>query len=322
MAAGVALLSSCDKEPAVGTTLYPEKDVYGTVEAYIDNRCFFPKNEISTKLVQTGVGGSLKSGMETVRIKVELTNPAPQDLSFTMEVNGSYFKDENMEETVLDASSISFMRNKVIVKSGAYASDEAFEFMLDTENSQALKEFSGSAVVALGLKSEEGLKIIEGYDTYIWRVSKEVTNINAEGSLEGKTEIDVNTYVVKAGFYGSVTNDLSDSDNETFAYGGTGSSVKVEFNEETEIIGLSITPMCYFGSWGMSCSKIDIHGGLTQDSLTRIGESVNPLEMPVDFTPWGTAFYSPVKVKYLTIYLQANYGMGSNVGLTEIRFYK
>lgn len=322
LSAGLAFLISCDKEPAVGTTLYPEKDIYGNVEAYIDNRCFFPKNEISTKLIQAGIGGSLKSGMEKVSIKVELTNPATQDLDFTLEVDDAHFKDEEMPATVLDAYAINFIRNRVTVKAGSRASEEAFEFMLDTENSQMLKDFTDEAIITLRLKSSQNVQTIEGYDTYIWRVSKEVTNIDADGSLEGRTEIDVSSYIVKAGFYGSVTDALSDSDTDTFSYGAIGATVKVEFNEEVDIIGLSISPMFYFGEWGMSCSKIDIYGGLSPDSLTRIGESVNPLEMPVDFTPWGTTFYSPVKVKFLTIYLQANYGMGTNIGLTELRFYK
>lgn len=52
-------LVACDNEPEVGSTLYPENDNSASVKAFIDNRCFYPKNSIETNIVQTSDGENL-----------------------------------------------------------------------------------------------------------------------------------------------------------------------------------------------------------------------------------------------------------------------
>lgn len=80
---------ACESEREVGSTLFPEGNSGDIVKAFIDNRCFYPKNYMESTVVQAGNGGDLIAGSEQVDLRVQLTNAAPQDLFFSMKVENS-----------------------------------------------------------------------------------------------------------------------------------------------------------------------------------------------------------------------------------------
>ena len=48
---------ACESEREVGSTLFPEGNSGDIVKAFIDNRCFYPKNYMESTVVQAGNGG-------------------------------------------------------------------------------------------------------------------------------------------------------------------------------------------------------------------------------------------------------------------------
>ena len=95
-------------------------------------------------------------------------------------------------------------------------------------------------------------------------------------------------------------------------------------HEPQEIIGLSITPAGYWGAWNLDYSKVELLGGDEPDNLTRIGIATCTTGRPSDHTPWEIAFYSPIKVRYLTVHVLDYFSNGGaiNALCAEIRWYR
>ena len=190
---------ACESEREVGSTLFPEENSGDIVKAFIDNRCFYPKNYMESTVVQTGNGGDLIAGSEQVDLRVQLTNAAPQDLVFSMKVENSVSDAREDDVTWLGEDAISFLNQTVTIKKGELESEEMISFTLD-EESGSLKELAESGMVALSLVTTDAVEISENYSTYLWKVNKEITNIDVNGSLKDKTMIDVNSYDVIGGY--------------------------------------------------------------------------------------------------------------------------
>lgn len=327
----LAGLTSCENEPEVGSLLFPEDESAHVVKAYIDNYCFYPKNTMQSHLLQLGSGGALSGEDQSVELKVQLTHAATQDLTFSLVVDRTKFQPEDEETFLLGEDAVSFTMQKVTVYKGEQVSREAFSFSLDKE-SQSLKTFSGNGVLALALVSNDGVEIVPGYDMYVWKVTKEVSNIHAGGNLQGKTMIPVTDYDVLQSSYGewSPTEDLSDGVNDNYSYimfyskSEGNNEFRVQFHDEQSMVGMTVTPFSEWGDWSLSCSKVELWGGEDENHLTRIGVAVNTGAMPTSYTPWEVVFFEPIKVKFLKIFVLDNFTKGSsqNVVIPEVRFYK
>ena len=164
---------ACESEREVGSTLFPEENSGDIVKAFIDNRCFYPKNYMESTVVQTGNGGDLIAGSEQVDLRVQLTNAAPQDLVFSMKVENSVSDAREDDVTWLGEDAISFLNQTVTIKKGELESEEMISFTLD-EESGSLKELAESGMVALSLVTTDAVEISENYSTYLWKVNKEI----------------------------------------------------------------------------------------------------------------------------------------------------
>lgn len=324
-------LMSCENEPEVGSTLFPEDESAYAVKAYIDNYCFYPKNTMRSHLVQIGAEGELSGDDKPVHIKVQLTHAATQDLTFSLVVDRTKYLPEDEETFLLGEDAVSFTTQQVTVYKGEQISREALVFSLNKE-SESLKTFTVTGVLSLALVSGDGIEIVPGYDTYVWKVTKEVTNIDTDGDLQGKTMIPVTEYDVLKSSYGDwePTEDLSDGVNDNYSYIMFYSQYegknefRVQFHEEQPVIGVAVTPYSEWGDWSMSCSKIELWGGEDAEHLTRIGVAVNSGAKPTSYTPWEVVFFGPVKMKLLKVLVLDNFTKGSsqNVIIPEVRFYK
>lgn len=327
----LAGLTSCENEPEVESALFPEDESTHVVKAYIDNYCFYPKNTMQSHLLQLGAGGELSGGDKPVELKVQLTHVATQDLTFSLVVDRTKFQPEDDETILLGEDAVSFATQQVTVYKGEQASREAISFSLNKE-SQSLKTFSGNGVLALALVSNDGVEVVPGYDTYVWKVTKEVSNINVGGNLQGKTMIPVTEYDVLQSYYGewSPTDDLSDGVTDNYSYilfysqNEGHNEFRVQFHDEQPVVGLTVTPFLEWGDWSLSCSKVELWGGEDENHLIRIGVAVNTGATPTSYMPWEVAFLDPVKVKLLKILVLDNFTKGSsqNVVIPEVRFYK
>lgn len=315
-------LQACDNGVEFGDPLFPETGNELSVKAYIDNHCFYPKNEMESNVVQTGDGSKLMVQDEEVKIKVQLTNAAATDLNFSLVVNNELAKNTAEGVTPLSEDAITFGTREVTIPQGELESTDELNFSLNKE-SKALKEFEKDGYITLQLVSTNDVEISEKYNSYTWKVSKEITNIDVSGKLEGKQAIGTDMMSV-LNMYNMPETDVMDDDMETYGMYYIGSTkVPIVFNEAQEVIGLSFTPTGLWGAWSLSPRKAEILGGMEEDKQTRIGIATNTQPMPSDHTPWEIVFFSPIKVKYMTINFLENYDENSqNVIISEVKAYK
>ena len=317
-------MASCENDPEVGSTLFPQQEGALDVTAYIDNRCFSPKNYMESKVVQTAGGDKMIMQEKEVSIKVQLTNAAPQDLTFSLQVIGE--ETEEGEVQLLAADAIKFTTQEVTVEKGSIESSQPLVFSLNPE-SESLRAFKDNAIAKMQLMTKSDVKISEVYNSYQWKVTKEITNINETGTLDGKTELGVDMYVVKDPFYGSPTKDLSDGDFDSYSMGYltyNTAKIVVDMNEVQDIIGFALTPTQVWGDWSLNASKVDVWGGMDEENMERIGIATCKSGKPSSHTPWTIEFYSPVTVKHMEIECLDNFSGGSTQTVinAEIRFYK
>lgn len=318
------LFASCDSEPAVGTTLFPENTEGNAVKAYIDNRCFYPKNQITTKVVQTIDGSKMFLDGEKVELRVQLTNPSFEDLTFKMKVNNPETEEE--KETLLGEDAISFINNTVTVRKGEIESSEMITFTLN-KDSESLKAFKEKGMISLSLVSDNGVEISDNYKTYVWNVTKEVTNINTEGTAKGLEMISFDDYEVLDPYYGSPTEALGDNSDDFWGggiirlpYDNEKIALKINMKKENEVSAISFQALNVDMSWATNPKKLEILAGDDPNQLERVGFAINP-KMPTSPEYWDIVFFSPIKAKHIVIIGREAFG-GQIILISEMRLYK
>ncbi|TYK36832.1 DUF1735 domain-containing protein [Bacteroides pyogenes] len=317
-------LVACDNEPEVGSTLYPENDNSASVKAFIDNRCFYPKNSIETNIVQTSDGSKLIVNSESVKTRVQLTNAAPQDLTFSMKVDNSAIA-ETDGATLLTDDAVSFINQTVTVKKGEIESKDFIVFALNGD-SKSLREFQDKGILGFSLNTSDDVEISKKFGTYLWKVNKEITNINADGDLKDKTPIDFEDYEVLDPFYHAPTKKLNDPEysmwdgyERMFAQDPK-SYLQINLKKDFSLAGFSLYPI-ELGSWDFNPKKIEVLGGPDEQNLALIGFAISK-QKPSSKDPWEIVFYSPIQVKCLRILVTESYSNNRVVMIPGLKLFK
>ena len=319
-------LVACDSEPEVGSTLYPEIDNSTLVKAFIDNRCFYPKNSIETNIVQTSDGEKLIITSDLVRIRVQLTNAAPKDLTFSMRVDNSVVDAEADEMTLLADDAVSFISQTVTVEKGEIESKDFIVFALNGD-SKSLREFPNKGILGFSLNTSDDVEISKEYGTYLWKVNKEITNINADGDLKDKTQFAFEDYDVLDPTYHTPIDYLDDPGysmwNGYVRMYAQNPNIYLQINmkKDFDLAGFSIYPMELQGSWDYNPKKLEILGGPDEQNLTRIGFAISK-QKPSSKDPWEIVFYSPIQVKCLRILVTESYSDNDLVFIPGLKLFK
>ena len=179
------IAASCQSDPEVGSLLYPVDNTV-VVKGFIDNRCYFPKNEATSEVIQAGEGGKLTTSGDTISLFAEITNPTDKDLTFILKAVPT--TSEGL--TALKGDAVSLKTAIVTIKQGEKISAKPFIFSINKESAslKALKN-KEKAELVLSLESKDGLDIVQSDSTFKWIISKKISNINSIGTLEGKQQI-------------------------------------------------------------------------------------------------------------------------------------
>lgn len=318
-------LVACDNEPEVGSTLYPENDNSASVKAFIDNRCFYPKNSIETNIVQTSDGSKLIVNSESVKTRVQLTNAAPKDLTFSMKVDNSAVA-ETDGATLLADDAVSFINQTVTVKKGEIESKDFIVFTLNSA-SKSLREFQDKGILGFSLNTPDDVEISKKFGTYLWKVNKEITNINADGDLKDKTPVDFEDYEVLDPFYHTPTEKLNDPKYSlwegyvSLSAQTSNSYLQINLKKDFSLAGFSLYPIELQGSWDYNPKKIEILGGPDEKNLTRVGFAVSKQKPSTD-DPWEVVFYSPLAVRCLRILVTESYATNGRVMIPGLKLFK
>ncbi|WP_333616320.1 DUF1735 domain-containing protein [Bacteroides pyogenes] len=295
------------------------------MKAFIDNRCFYPKNSIETNIVQTSDGSKLIVNSESVKTRVQLTNAAPQDLTFSMKVDNSAIA-ETDGATLLTDDAVSFINQTVTVKKGEIESKDFIVFALNGD-SKSLREFQDKGILGFSLNTSDDVEISKEYGTYLWKVNKEITNINVDGDLKDKTQVAFEDYDVLDPSYHTPIDDLDDpgylmwSGYVRMYAQNPNIYLQINMKKDFDLAGFSIYPMELQGSWDYNPKKLEILGGPDEQNLTRIGFAVSK-QKPSSKDPWEIVFYSPIQVKCLRILVTESYSDNDLVLIPGLKLFK
>lgn len=327
-------LFSCQSEQEVGTPLYPTSGDEYTQVAFVDNHAYGFKNLKWTTYARAGASEMLDIPADTLKFDVKLTMTAEKDLTFKLKIDNSKVNQDYIDSyAIMDEEAVKIENGTVTVKKGQMKSEQPFKVVLNEKSKSLLNmDESKTGVIVFTFESADGVKISEKYNAYSWELYKEVRWVNPNGSIEQMTPLDVNSYKVFDGYYGSVTTKLSDNDKETVErYYITSNErifIKIDFNEETEFSAIQLTPGGSFFGDNLAkyfMKEVEILGSADGNTYTKLGTATCPA-MPTEAQePWNIVFYSTQKVKHLRIRTISTFeSKESNqpVFLTELKFLK
>ena len=163
----------------------------------------------------------------------------------------------------------------------------------------------------------------------MWKVNKEITNINAGGDLKDKTPVDFEDYEVLDPLYHKPTEDLNDPKYSFWEGKGyvslsaqtSNSYLQINLKEDFSLAGFSLYPIELQGSWDYNPKKIEILGGPDEQNLTRVGFAVSKQKPSTD-DPWEVVFYSPLAVRCLRILVTESYATNGRVMIPGLKLFK
>lgn len=330
-----AIVTSCQSEPEIGSSLYPDNNKDNQLMAFVDNGIYNRKNFMSTTLVQAGNMPKIEVPTDTLRFNVRLTQPADRDLTFYLKVDETkiptYLKSTHRP---LPADAVNMLNSKVIVKKGQMQGSQPFVATLNNMSKTLinLKE-DDKGLIPLTINTNDMVAISNKYNSYCWEVGKQVFWVNPKGTVDKLTPIPVTNYeVITNTMYGSVGEELSDGNTTTFArYLISDRDIdmlSITLKQPTEITAIQLTPMgFFFGEYLNLCfmKKIEILGSVDGTTFTSMGVAQNTNKPKGPQNVWNIVFYASQKVK--TIRIRTFSTFQSNmpnqaVFLSELRLFR
>lgn len=328
------LLTACQSDPEVGSTLYPTEAEDYSPKAYISNVDINKKDFSLKTWIEQGLGQTtITVPNDTLTFRVKLTEAASKDLTFMIKSDNSKLDQGAASAgtfTKIGNDALKFAVDKVVVKQGAMESKDVFKVALD-KDAQSLLNLTGAGKVAFTIESLDGTKIGKRYDTYIWNLQKNVTNVNSAGTMAGLSNLPVADYVVSNGYSAGYTMDpdgfLSGGNVIYTSFGNAvGKTIHIELNNPTAISGLGIlSAYMYSGSnlKNYALNDVEIFAGMTSTDLKKVGNAYRNNKPTQREDPWNIIFYQPITVKYIDIVCHNTFrGTGNYAYTAGLRLYK
>lgn len=325
------LLTACQSDPEVGSSLYPTEPEDFSPKAYIANVDVGVQELAGESYVEQGQGqATITVPEDTVVLKVKLSGPAPKDLTFMVKSDNTKLEKNAEAFTKLGDDALTYAVNKVVIKQGATESDEFFKITLN-KDAKSLFDLTGTGKVAFTIESLDDVKIAKMYNTYIWDVTKVFTNINSKGTIDGLTQVPTTDYTVSNSYNSSYSMESSGVfSGGTLMYTSFGTlknkTIHIALTNPIAISGLGL--LSAYSYWGSDISQnalnnVEIFAGMTADNLTKVGDAYreNPPTSENDF--WNIAFYEPVTAKYIDIVAHDTFlGTGVYAYTSGLKLYK
>ena len=298
-----AFVCSCEEEPEVGSTLYPEAEETFEPRVYI-NETDIIGNTAELSVVQTPQD---VLAPDNISFYLRLTKAATEDVQVTVSLDSP----EAEGFTSLTSSSVNLVNPTVTIPAGKLVSSGpvTLEFVMSDE-------FKGDwtkAITSAKISEVSSPDVLIGSDhnTITARLEKKFTNFKGQSSddLKNLVQIPYDRYTVDAWscddyyVYGTWegTSNLSDGSSSTYVgyeYGYL--DIVITFDKPVPVSALSF---CYYNSSGWCPKDIEIFTSddyVNWTSQAALSNAVQPRkntdEVPV-------VFYSPLTCKYLEFYV-------------------
>ena len=321
LATSLPLLTACQDEPEVGETLYPTEQENYDAKVYI-NELNIPSNALSLKVVQTP--SEVITPDDEISFYVRLTKPVAENVTVTVAENAELATAYGNGTSALPAGAVAFSTNTVTIPAGSQVSTEPI--VAKVQSTDALRELSGSGVIALAIDNSTGGVAAGGNNNAMYIVlNKVVTNFKNQSSSEIATLTKVDATNFSVTINGTTVTTLSDGSLST-DYGQYGAyDVLVTFNEPTAFRGFVFYAgySTYFGPRNVEIlTSSDGINWTSQTDGIFTTTRVSRLTTPVPFV-----FYSAVTCQYVkfSVYdcFWSDYGSSYDYpDVAEIEFYQ
>lgn len=287
------LITSCDDELEVGTTLFPTEAENPNPKVYI-NETSLPVNTTTAEIVQTPL--ALLIPEDTCSFYIRLTRPVASDVTVTVAEDPALAQEYDNTAEALPMGTVSMVTATVTIPAGQQESTEPVKFVVP--ECDALRNFNGSAVSVIKIAKVESADMVSiGADhyTYYMLFNKKVTNYkgNDNADLNDKEMIPVADYTITLNG-DDVSDKLGDNNARTYTVTQGPGEYIVEFNEAQPIVGMAYR---YGYSYWYVPTEIEMqtsNDGVTWESQT--GGKVNP---EVAYGYVAINLYSPITCKFV-----------------------
>lgn len=335
----VLLLTACESDPEVGSTLYPSMTDASTPVAYIDNHSYVPKNIQANIFVQKGTSTELDTDGCELKFKIHLTIASNKDLVFNLKQDNAKIPQAYAEShEALKEDAFTVAKGTVTVKAGKLESEDEFDIKLDAASKSLIGVEDGKKMMAaFTVEAPTEVTLSKKYNAYCWEVSKKIFWVNPKGSTKGMEQLDVNTYDVNAASYGNIGPNLSDGKDDSYQQymvsNSSTSYLKIDLKKETDIKALQLTPCgsSFFGDLNeLFVREIEIFGStadkglfqMTDADMVQLGVATCPAMPKGPNDKWDIVFYGPQKVRHIWVRMVSAFSDSSSAFINELRIFK
>ena len=311
------LLTACQSDPEVGSTLYPTPAENYDAKAYINTNT--PKgNNFSLRVFQTPAGPIVPN--DTAVFYVKLNKPVAQDVKVTVkEAPSAAVKKDGA--VVMDAGSIHILNATVTIAKGEMRSAAPVKVVIKKGKSiDQLAAGGKNGVTAVMIESAEGASVGTNYNKVQINADVRSTNIVPNGKMDGLTEIPGSSF----GLYDTYNRSLSqlvDGDMETYysIYLRRNPKLIFTFGSGVSVAGITIYPTTYGSYSEYFLTQVRVETSKDWKTWTDQGTiTLSGVDAP---TPLHIRFYNPVTDPYIRVIPLKTY-TGGYMAIGEVKVYR
>ncbi|MGN0229584.1 MAG: BT_3987 domain-containing protein [Muribaculaceae bacterium] len=300
MAALLLPLASCQDEPEVGSTLYPESPENYDAKLYI-NETALPGNQTSLEVVQTPV--SLLIPQDEISFYVRITKPVTTDVTVSVTENPQIAEAYLSDAEALPEGSLKFGNTSVTIKAGSMMSEQPITAQV--VESDAVRNLTTTGVAAITLTSNSAnIATGSNNNAYYVVINKKVTNFKGQSVSELASLNLIPHSQFQATVDGYDATDLADGNSSTeFWYWNPGGyDIIFSFEEATPVKALGYFYASYSGYCPNVVEILTSDDGETWTSQTggKVTTSIVPSKIS-DVVPFE--FYSAITCHYVMLRL-------------------
>ena len=293
----LALLSACQSEQEVGSTLYPVEEGSNQPKLYIHD-LQSEGNKGTLRVINANSVATVPN--DTVSFYVRLSEPAERD-SEVSGVEDSTAAVATGDRVVMNEGALQLLSPTVTIAKGSKQS--AMPFKVALKKGAALNKLIAdgkNGAAALVLKASDGLAVAKNYSKMLINVDYTKTNIYTDGDVSGLTELSTSDYAVYDENYNSLSR-LCDGSTSSYWYGFSTNphTFYISLTGAETLQGIQLLRTARYKFWFVKSLIVET----STDGLTWTEQGVvkYPDEFALSEDEATLRFYSPVSASYIRL---------------------
>ena len=273
-----AVLTACQSEPEVGSSLYPTAEENYDTKAYLYTGTG-DDNKVTLSGVKSATDVTLAN--DSALIYVRLSSPADKDVTVSVAASTENVKTQGNEEVKLKAGD-------------------------DLKKIPMLK----NGVVAVAITSVDGAAAGSSYNTALVATRFSFENINPAGELNYDKSISYDQYTMSTNLRGMNASKLNDGSKNTYIYTymSYGPVFTMAFKKETRLTGIGV--LSAFTSYNYGVKEVEVFTSMDGTKWTSQGTATAATPYDDD-NPLPIVFSAPVTCKYAKVKILSSFHTSS-----------